>query len=193
VEAIAFAIETPRLLLRDFTLADIPDVHAYASDIEVVRRFPFGPNTLEETTAFVEQLVGQPKTEPRYGYDLVIVAKDSERVIGSCFFKTEGQPKPTGFLTYLLNRAYWGLGYATEVARALIAFAFTQHDAHRVFTYCNPDNFASQRVLEKAGMQREGLIRESEWVRGEWHDEYLYAILRRDWDALTYFDPKGEQ
>ena len=73
------------------------------------------------------------------------------------------------------------IGYATETARALIEFAFVAHGAHRVFTYCDLDNLASARVLEKAGMQREGLIRESDWSRSAWHDEYLYAILRREW------------
>jgi ribosomal-protein-alanine N-acetyltransferase len=183
LEANAFYIDTTRLLLRDFTLADIPEVHAYASDIKVVRDFPFGPSTLEETRDFVQHLISQSWETPRRWYDLVIVEKSSTRVIGSCFFKAEGHPQPTGFLTYLLHRDYWGQGYATEVARALVAFAFTQHDAHRVFTYCNLDNFASQRVLEKAGMQREGLIRESEWNRGAWHDEYLYGILRQDWEG----------
>jgi RimJ/RimL family protein N-acetyltransferase len=81
----------------------------------------------------------------------------------------------------LLNRHYWGRGYATEAARALIEFAFRTHKAHRVFTSCEVDNAASVRVLEKAGMQREGFIRESDWIRGAWHDQYIYAILRRDW------------
>jgi [ribosomal protein S5]-alanine N-acetyltransferase len=178
---VIFTITTRRLLLRDFALSDVPDVHAYASDIEVVRRFPFGPNTLEQTQAFVQHLVEQPQAEPRDTYDLAIVLKASERVIGSSFLRVTGEPQPTGFLTYMLHREHWGYGYATEVARALIGFAFAQHGAHRVSTYCDLDNIASQRVLAKAGMQREGLVRESDWIRGAWHDQDLYAILRQDW------------
>ncbi len=174
-------IVTERLHLRDFEEDDVLDVHAYASDIEVVRRFPFGPSTIEETRSFIAQTRSLPKDEPRTIYDLAIALKETDRVIGGCYLKVEGTPEPTGFIVYLLNRQYWGQGYATEAARALVEFAFVAHGAHRVFTYCDLDNLASARVLEKAGMQREGLIRESDWRRGAWHDEYLYAILRREW------------
>jgi RimJ/RimL family protein N-acetyltransferase len=174
-------ITTPRLHLRDFEKEDWPDVHAYTSDYEVVWRFPFGPSTEEETRRFIASVRALPKCEPRPIYDLAMALRSTNRVIGGCYLKLEGTPEPTGFIVYLLNRHYWGQGYATEAARALIEFAFRTHQAHRVFTYCEVDNAASMRVLEKAGMQREGLIRESDWIRGAWHDQYLYAILRRDW------------
>jgi RimJ/RimL family protein N-acetyltransferase len=111
--------------------------------------------------------------------------RSTNRVIGGCYLKLDGTPEPTGCIVYLLHRHYWGQGYATEAARALIDFAFRTHQAHRVYTYCEVDNVASARVLEKVGMQREGVIRESEWIRGAWHDQYLYAILRRDWEHQT--------
>ncbi len=178
-------LTTPRLRLRDFEEADWPDVHAYTSDYEVVWRFPFGPSTEDETRRFIASVRALPKREPRAIYDLAVALRDTNRVIGGCYLKLEGMPEPTGFIVYLLNRQYWGQGYATEAARALIDVAFGTHHAHRVFTYCEVDNMASARVLEKVGMQREGLIRESEWIRGAWHDQYLYAILRRDWEHET--------
>ena len=174
-------IVTERLHLRDFEEDDVLDVNAYTSDFEVVRRFSFGPSTIEETRSFIAQVRSLPKAEPRTIYDLAIALKETDRVIGGCYLKVEGTPEPTGFIVYLLNRQYWGQGYATEAAHALVEFAFVAHGAHRVFTYCNLDNLASARVLEKAGMQREGLIRESDWRRGAWYDGYLYAILRREW------------
>ena len=54
---------------------------------------------------------------------------------------------------------------------------------HRIFAYCDVDNIASARVLEKTGMQREGLVRHDVLMRGQWRDSYLYAILEDDWRA----------
>ena len=51
---------------------------------------------------------------------------------------------------------------------------------HRIFAYCDVDNIASARVLEKTGMQREGLVRHDVLMRGQWRDSYLYAILEDD-------------
>ena len=112
-------IVTERLYLRDFEEDDLADVNAYTSDIEVVREFPFGPSTIEETRSFIAQVRSLPKAEPRTIYDLAIALKETNRAIGGCYLKVEGTPEPTGFIVYLLNRQYWGQGYATETARAL--------------------------------------------------------------------------
>jgi [ribosomal protein S5]-alanine N-acetyltransferase len=176
-------LETERLILREFRATDWHDVHVYSSDPEVVRWFPFGPNTESETRAFVASQASQTHPEPRAFFDLVIALRDVDRVIGSCFLKLEGEPEPTGFITYLLARTHWGKGYATETARALLRYAFEQ-GAHRVFTYCDVQNPASARVLEKLGMRREALLLEHVWYRERWHDEYVYAILRREWIEL---------
>jgi len=74
--------------------------------------------------------------------------------------------------------------YATEAARALLTFGFGQLRLHRIFATCDPANTASARVLEKIGMQREGLLREHEWVKGRWRDSFLYAILDHEWKKL---------
>ena len=88
-------IVTERLHLRDFEEDDVLDVNAYASDIEVVRGFPFGPSTIEETRSFIAQVRSLPKDEPRTIYDLAIALKETDRVIGGCYLKVEGTPEPT--------------------------------------------------------------------------------------------------
>ena len=87
---------------------------------------------------------------------------------------------------YCLNRDYWGHGYATEAAQAVISFGFEQLGLHRIFAICDPCNVASWRVLARAGMRREGHLLEDRWQKGQWRDSYLYAILEREWERVQH-------
>jgi RimJ/RimL family protein N-acetyltransferase len=60
----------------------------------------------------------------------------------------------------------------------VLHFGFRQLDLHRIYATCRPANVASQRVLEKVGMHREGHLRRHRWMKGRWQDSYLYAILK---------------
>ena len=81
--------------------------------------------------------------------------------------------------------AAWGHGYATEAARAWIAFGFASLDKHGIQAYCDVQNAASARVLEQAGMRREGFLRQHLLVRCRWRDSYLYDILEDDWRLVS--------
>ncbi|OGO65815.1 MAG: hypothetical protein A2030_05000 [Chloroflexi bacterium RBG_19FT_COMBO_50_10] len=60
-------------------------------------------------------------------------------------------------------------------------WAFKELSVHRIVALCHADNTASVRVMEKLGMRQDGRLREARWLRGEWWDEYVYAILEREW------------
>ena len=82
---------------------------------------------------------------------------------------------------YALARPYWGKGYMTETLRAVIVWAFTQPDIFRVQAFCDVENLGSARVMEKAGMMREGLLRRYVLhpnISDEPRDAYLYAIVK---------------
>jgi ribosomal-protein-alanine N-acetyltransferase len=72
-------------------------------------------------------------------------------------------------------------GYCTEAARVLVDFLFLSKNIVRIQAKTNPRNVASQRVLEKAGFKREGLIRKDVFIRGQWQDSVLYSIFREEW------------
>lgn len=175
------AIRTKRLLLRDFKEIDWRDVHEYASDREVVRYMDWGPNTPEETRRFIKRASATRKRRPRHVYSLAMVSKSEDKVIGGCGINVSNPENREGWLGYCLNRRYWGRGYATETAKALIGFGFGQLNLHRIFATCDPNNTRSARVLEKAGMKWEGHIREHKWAKGKWCDSLLYAVLEPKW------------
>jgi ribosomal-protein-alanine N-acetyltransferase len=145
-------IETPRLLLRDMRADDIAALVALWSDAEVTRYLggPRKPASLRET--FEETLALGP--EP---YDLYpVVEQASGAVIGHCgLLDKEIEGVVETELVYVLARAYWGQGYATEMARALVEDAFQRQGLTRLVALIEPGNAASERVAVKVGMSLE--------------------------------------
>ncbi|MEL7219689.1 MAG: GNAT family protein [Bacteroidota bacterium] len=76
---------------------------------------------------------------------------------------------------------HWGSGYATEAVQAILAFGFEQLQLHRIEAGVATANIASIKVLERVGMLREGLCRKILPIRGEWYDNYMYAMLEEDY------------
>jgi len=75
---------------------------------------------------------------------------------------------------------YWNIGFGTEVINKIVHFGFNDLNLHRIEAGCATGNTASGRMLEKAGLLREGTKRKILPVRGEWLDAYSYAILEED-------------
>jgi RimJ/RimL family protein N-acetyltransferase len=173
--------QTVRLELREFEKADWREVHEYASDPQVVRFTSWGPNTEEETRRFIQRSNAYQKEKPRVKYSLAVVIRDGNRLIGGCGIYESNIESREGWIGYCLNRQFWGQGYATETARALLGFGFTHLNLHRIFATCDPANTASAHVMEKIGMQYEGHLRENMQCRGTWRDSLLYAILDHEW------------
>jgi RimJ/RimL family protein N-acetyltransferase len=175
------AIETPRLILREFGDNDADAVHAYARDPEVVRHLDWGPNTPEDTAGFLAVARTARDAVPRTAHHLAIVLKVGGQLIGGCRIEIRSAVNGNGDVGYVLARQAWNRGYATEVTRALLGFGFERLALHRIWATCDVENVASARVLEKVGMHREGHLRENVRRKGEWRDSYLYALLAPEW------------
>lgn len=174
---------TDRLLLRDFVKADWRAVHEYASDPDVVRYMPWGPNSVDETKAFVSRALAGQREAPRTKHELAVILREQGRLIGGCGIRVSAPSDRRADMGYCLHREFWGAGYATEAAVALLEFGFGRLGLHRIVATCDVDNAASARVLEKIGMRREAAFREDSLMRGDWRDSYLYAILEDEWRA----------
>lgn len=170
--------QTERLRLRKPAIADAALIfRTYAQDAEVTRYLTWLPNrSVEETREFVRScLVGW---EERKSFHWVIFSKAPEELFGMISARVEGHKWELG---YVLAQAHWSKGYMTEVVRALIRVAFDQPGIYRVWSVCDIDNLASARVMEKAGMTKEGMLRG--WsvhpnVSAAPRDSYCYSITR---------------
>jgi RimJ/RimL family protein N-acetyltransferase len=104
-------------------------------------------------------------------------------LIGNCGIRLASAGAHQADLGYELDPDFWGQGYATEAARAMVEFGFTQLRVHRVWSWCVADNAGSAHVLEKLGMQLEGRLRHNEYYKGRWWDTLMFGMLEDEWRA----------
>jgi RimJ/RimL family protein N-acetyltransferase len=179
---------TERLILREFNPDDWPDVLAYQSDPRYLRYNPWAERTPEAVQAFVQKFVDQQREQPRTRFQLAVTLKTDRQLVGNCGIRMgavamEAVETHEADIGYELSPLFWGQGYATEAARAILALGFGELRVHRIWSWCIAENVGSARVLEKLGMRREGRQREREYFKGRWWDTLLYAILDYEWKA----------
>jgi ribosomal-protein-alanine N-acetyltransferase len=173
-------IETERLILRDFIYEDWKQVHEYASKDEVTQYTIWGPNTEEDTKRYVEEQISKQQAEVRTDYEFAVVLKDSNLLIGGCGIYVADHNAEVG---YSFNPVYWGKGYATEAAHAILKLGFETFHVHRIYATCRPGNIPSANVMKRLGMKQEGHLREHLWFKGRFHDSYLFSILKNEFDS----------
>jgi ribosomal-protein-alanine N-acetyltransferase len=182
-------LTTDRLILREFVEADWPAVLAYQHDPRYLRYTHWIDRSPQDVKQFVQMFLSQQFAQPRTKFQLAITLKDTQRLIGNCgirlaiprLHQSEAVNALEADIGYELAPDQWGHGYATEAARAIIAFGFTDLKVHRISAWCIADNTASAHVLEKVGLWLEGRLRENEYFKDRWWDTLLYAILKDDW------------
>jgi RimJ/RimL family protein N-acetyltransferase len=177
-----YPIRTDRLLLRPWRPDELDAFHGLRGDPEVARYLYNAPLTRAESEARLA-LQRSVITETGQWMNLVVEVADTGEVagdVGLCWLSAVDRAVEVG---YTFMPAYHGRGYATEAAGAMVDLAFTDLGAHRVFGHLDARNTASAAVLERLGMRREAHFVENEWVKGEWTDDVVYAILATEWAA----------
>ena len=171
-------LETDRLLLRLPIIHDADAIfEAYAQDEEVTKFLIWRPHQKIDTTRkFIHRCIRSWKEETAFPW--VIVRKKDERLIGMIELRIEGFRADLG---YVIAREFWGQGYATEVTKFVIEWALTQEHIYRVWATCDIENLASARVLEKASMQLEGILRRHiihPNISDEPRNSFCYSIVK---------------
>lgn len=170
-------LETPRLLLRALRASDLDDLYAYASDPEIDRFTPWTRYTaLEQAQADLDEFLAEYERDGLGAWG--VEHRADRRLIGIATFSPPHRYHRRAELGYTIARAYWGQGYATEAVQALIRFGFEQMDLVRIEAVVLPDHSASARVLEKAGMQYEGLLRGYQIWRSKPCDLMMFGVVR---------------
>jgi len=89
-----------------------------------------------------------------------------------------------GDIGYEISPYHWGQGFATEAAREIVAFGFTNLGLHRIGSRTIADNHGSARVLAKLEMQFEGRLCENEFYKGHWWDTLVFGLLKDEWQNI---------
>ena len=149
----------------------------YAQDNQVTRHLIWKPHVdIEETKRFLVECVAGWMGASNFPW--AITLKENGELIGMIGLRVDGFKAEVG---YALARPYWRRGFAAEALRPLVGWALEQPNIYRVWALCDVENVASARVLEKVGMQREGLLRRNVLhpnISDEPRDCYCYAVVK---------------
>jgi RimJ/RimL family protein N-acetyltransferase len=179
---LARPLSTPRLTIRNFERDDLDDLALIFADASVNRYLYSQPRDRDQTIVALERrLVRDDEVGDDNVLNVAVELRDTSRLIGDFMLHWTRDDHRQGEIGGSLHPDYHGLGFASEIYVALIELAFCAYGLHRVVGRCDARNIASIRSLEKAGLHREAHFVENEFVKGEWTDEVILAVLASEW------------
>lgn len=177
--------ETNRLLLRPFAAEDWQQYADYHARTEV---YAFLYRVAPTGTALRDQFdrVLRPRFEADGDvYRLAVTLKDGGTIAGEVLLKLASRDALQAEVGCIFSPAHAGKGYATEAVAAMLSIGFTTLGFHRIFARLDAANTGSVGVVERLGMRREAHLRENDRFNGKWGDEYVYALLRSEWEEQS--------
>jgi RimJ/RimL family protein N-acetyltransferase len=175
-------IVTERLVLRPFTRGDLSDFIAIYASPDVSRFLYTEPYDDETGPAALEKRIGIPAFDrDDQALNLAMVVRESGDLVGSLAFFYRSHTHLQGEIGYVVRPDAQGRGFAREGATELLRLGFVHLGLHRITGQCDARNVASASVMRRLGMRREAHLRENEFVKGEWTDELMFAILASEW------------
>ncbi len=172
---------TERLILREITWDDVEFIHQLHLYKEVEEYNTIGmPRHTGDTLEVLLSAIEDQQMSVRSHYGWIVITRDAEGFVGEAGMHLSADTFRSADLYYSFLPEHWKKGYATEVVKQIIRFGFDELKLHRIQAGVATENQRSIRVLEKVGMTREGLRRKILPIRGEWKDNYHYAIVEDD-------------
>jgi RimJ/RimL family protein N-acetyltransferase len=170
-----------RLILRRLTAADLPAFCRYRSDPRVAQ--------YQDWTAFSEEdgirfFAEQSRLHPDVAgtwFQMAIEHAETGVLVGDCGMKAINDQPGQVEIGFTLSPDHHGKGYATEALVRLLDYVFVELCKHRATAVTDARNEPAARLLERVRMRREGHFIQNIWFKGSWGDEYLYALLDREW------------
>ncbi len=169
------------MTLRELQEDDWRALQTCLGDEETVRFTEWEPLTEAVAQGMVRWAVEAQQKEPRQAFVFGISPTPDPALIGIATLTVRDFALREADIGVIVGRRHWGIGYATVAVRDLLRLGFGPLHLHRIYGECDPANLGSARVMEKAGMVREGLRRECLWQKGRWVDRLLYAVLDREY------------
>lgn len=170
-----------RLVMRDLFLGDLSDVHFLLTRPETDKYNTLGiPETIQRTELLLTEWIIAQSEQPRMLFVFALENRNNNHWMGLIGLQLKELKFRSAEVWFKILPAHWGDGFATESLSRILSFGFIELNLHRIEGCCATDNFASAKVLENAGMGKEGTKRKVLPIRGNWSDAYSYAILEED-------------
>ncbi len=176
-------LTTPRLTLRRMMVADSSDMYEYAGRQDVTKYLTWYPHPDRDYTREYLQYIGNRYAAGMF-YDWAVIYEPDCKMVGTCGFTSFNCSSDSAEVGYVLNPEYWGKGIAAEALTRVLQFAFENLKLHRVEAKFIEGNQRSRRVMEKVGMQFEGVMREGMLIKDTYENIGICAILASDWNRM---------
>ncbi|MDQ3577029.1 MAG: GNAT family N-acetyltransferase [Actinomycetota bacterium] len=184
-----YPIMTDRLILRPFVDDDLDVLYSIQSRPDVARFLYWEPRTREEVAVALRGRLAMTKIEHECDTILLAVTRAADGVLlGDVNLRWTTEDHRGGEIGFVFHPDHQGHGYAREAAAEMLRLGFEELALHRVIGRLDAANTASARLLSRLGMRLEGTFRQNEWVKGEWADESVYAILWHEWREMRLAD-----
>jgi RimJ/RimL family protein N-acetyltransferase len=178
---IFISLDTPRLQLRRLTEADLLPMLSYRNDPQVARYQSWDSITESQLFDFIKEQSTLDPGVPDKWFQLAIEMKENHNMIGDVGLKVSAENPRQSEIGFTLSRSYQKQGLAFEAVSRLFDYLFTELGMHRIIAITDTRNTPSVALLERLGMRCEAHFHKSYWDAGEWTDEFLYAILEKEW------------
>ena len=177
-------LSTPRLMIRLAECRDLDALFTLHCDAEITRYIPHMHwTTRADADVWFARLL--ERREKQSAVQCVIVKRvtddAAEAVIGTTMLFNFEVTSGLAEIGYLLGREYWGQGFAVEAMKAFVDFSFATLNLRRLEATVDVRNVASNKLLQRLGFTREGVLRERWLAAGGLQDINLHALLRREW------------
>nr|WP_245271048.1 GNAT family protein [Hoeflea phototrophica] len=178
-------IETERLRLRPFTMADVDAVHAYHGLEAVACYQDWEPRSRVEVATEVAKWAdgGWDRQAPE-AIVFAVTLRDTGALIGDIVLLFRDRDARQGEIGFSFNPSHGGKGYATEAVPAVFSVGFGHFNLHRILGRCDARNRPSWQLMQRLGMRREAHFREHALFKGVWDEEFHYAMLAREWAEM---------
>ncbi|MFD1606824.1 GNAT family N-acetyltransferase [Oceanobacillus luteolus] len=184
-------LESKRIILLPFKEEDASRIRELANDKELADILglphPYELKHAEGWIAVQSELIKEGSEFP-----LAIVSKELDEIIGTITIRVD-KNNNKGELGYWIGKDYWGNGFATEAVHTIIQFGFTQLELNKIWAAALSRNTASILVLEKAGLQKEGTLKQDRLLHGKYEDVDVYGLLKLDYTLNQKSNVKNEQ
>jgi ribosomal-protein-alanine N-acetyltransferase len=172
-------LETKRLILRELTEFDAEMIFSILSNPQVTRYY--GKDTfesLDEAKEFIHYF--KQKFYGKRGFRWGIEIKETKQLIGTIGLDAWVPKQRRAEIGYEIHPEFWKKGYATEAALKIISFGFDSLELIRIGAIIFPENEPSNKLLNKLGFQKEGILRSYIYQNGVSNDVYAYSILNKN-------------
>lgn len=175
-------IETERLTIRTLRASDLTELFEIQSRPEVARYMYWAPRSSEATRRWLTLAIPVPSwAVENEALTLAAVERSSGRLAGTLTLFLRSLEHRQGEIGFMFHPDFQGRGLASEGARELLQIGFDDLSLHRLYGRCDGRNLASARLMARLGMRQEARLVQNEMVKGEWTDEWIYAILGSEW------------